>query len=381
MQVYDSKKLLRPCPATVGDSLDAVDTPALIVELDAFERNIDRMQRFAERSGVSLRPHAKTHKSADIALKQMRQGGAVGVCCQKVSEAEALVAGGVTDILVANEVTALAKLDRLAALASRARISVCVDDAAAVAPLSEAAQRQGVEVGVLVEIDCGAGRCGVRPGAAAAELARRVAAAAGLRFEGLQAYQGSAQHKRTPAERMAAIDAAAAMAHTSKTAIEALGIDCPTVTGAGTGTFPLEAATGVYTELQCGSYIFMDADYARNLDEAGAQALDFEQSLFVLTAIMSAAGKAHAVCDAGHKAASVDSGLPVVADRPDLAYRGPSDEHGIIDDPKKTLKLNDRLKLIPGHCDPTVNLHDWIIGVRNGRVETVWPVSARGCGF
>ncbi len=381
MQMHEGKQFLRPAPSNPGALLAQIRTPSPVVDLDAFDRNLERMRLFAERTGMVLRPHAKTHKSADVARAQMARGGAVGVCCQKVSEAEALAAGGVVDILVANEVTEPEKLGRLAELAAKVRMQVCVDDPDAVDLLSTAMAKAGEEIGVLVEIDCGAGRCGIRHGEPAAELAAQVAAAPGLRFDGLQAYQGSAQHMRTPAERKAAVDAAAQMARESIAAIEARGLTCAVVTGAGTGTFPLEAASGVYTELQCGSYVFMDADYARNLDEQGGPALGFEQSLFVLTSIMSVAGAAHAVCDAGHKAASVDSGLPLVADRPDLAYKGPSDEHGIIQDPRKTLRLNDRLKLIPGHCDPTVNLHDWLIGVRNDRVETIWPVSARGCGF
>src|SRR5690606_7203868 len=193
----------------------------------------------------------------------------VGVCCQKVAEAEALVAGGVPDVLIANEVVGAAKLRRLAALARQAKIAVCVDDPGNIAELEDAAAEFDAQVTVLVEIDVGANRCGVAPGEAALDLARIVSASKHLRFDGLQAYQGSAQHIRSFDERRGAIERAVALAGDTKRLIEAAGIPCPRVTGAGTGSFAFEAASGLYTELQCGSYIFMDADYNRNLDQQG----------------------------------------------------------------------------------------------------------------
>jgi len=365
-------------PAAVGMTIDEIQTPALIIDLDAFERNVERLQNYAETMGVKLRPHAKTHKSADIALYQIEKG-AVGICCQKVSEAEALVRGGVPDILVANEVADPKKIDRLARLAKSARICVCVDDPATVATLSEAAVRHDVAIDVLVEIDCGAHRCGVMPGAPAVELARKVAAAANLAFAGLQAYHGSAQHIYDPTERRAAIDKATALARQTADLMREAGLEPKTITGAGTGTHDLEGASGLYTELQAGSYIFMDADYARvRSTEGNGTVGGFEHALFLLTAVMSKPTPDRAVCDAGLKAHSIDSGLPVVFDRPDITYTGASDEHGNLADPQNTLKLNDRLHLVPGHCDPTCNLHDWYVCVRNGRVETLWPVTARG---
>lgn len=358
--------------------VEEVDTPCLLVDLDAFERNVETMRRFASEHDLRLRAHAKTHKSADIANWQIRKGGACGVCCQKVGEAEALVSGGVPDVLVSNQVTAPAKIERLAALARRARIGVCVDDAGNVESLSAAAERYGVTLDCLVEIDVGAGRCGVEPGEPAVELASKVASAPGLTFAGLQAYQGRAQHIRDYEERRAAIESAAAAVSETAAMLRDAGLDCLTVTGAGTGSYYFEAASGVYTELQCGSYVFMDADYRRVRNREGANIGEFEHSLFVLTSIMSTAKPGQAVCDAGLKAHSVDSGLPTVFGRDDLEYRGASDEHGVIADSKDTLRLNDRLQLVPGHCDPTVNLHDWYVCVRAGRVEALWPVTARG---
>ncbi len=366
-------------PARVGMALAEVDTPALLIDLDAYERNLNKMQSFADSTGLRLRPHAKTHKCAVIAGQQMALG-AVGVCCQKVSEAEALIYAGVNDVLVSNEVVGASKLERLAAMSKLARVSVCVDDANNVDDLSRVAERYGVALDVLVEIDVGAGRCGVATAEQAAELARQVAAAHGLRFQGLQAYQGAAQHIRAHDARRAAIEQAATQVVNTRSRLKDEGLDCENVSGAGTGTFPFEANSGVYTELQCGSYIFMDADYGRNRTETGGYFSDFENSLFVLTTVMSKSRPGVAVVDAGLKAVSVDSGLPLVDGMKQVAYVSVSDEHGQLDTTQadEMLRLGDKIKLIPGHCDPTVNLYDWYVGYRRDRVESIWPIVARG---
>jgi D-serine deaminase-like pyridoxal phosphate-dependent protein len=366
-------------PAQVGDALADVDTPALIVDLDAFERNLAALAEAVRGKRVRLRPHAKSHKCPEIAKRQIAHG-AIGICCQKVGEAEAFVAAGITDVLVTNEIVGRRKLERLADLARSASVGVLVDDPGNVADLAAAARRAGSTLEVLVEIDVGAHRCGVAPGAPALELARAVSsqAASGLRFGGLHAYQGSAQHLRRPAERRAAILRAVECARDTRDLIESSGISCATVTGAGTGTFLLECNSGAYTELQPGSYIFMDADYGRNELDSGAPV--FSQSLYVWTTVMSAPAADRAIVDAGLKAFSVDSGLPLVADRPELECTKASDEHGVLQVPigAEKLRVGDKLRLVPGHCDPTVNLYDWLVGVRDGRVECVWPVSARG---
>jgi len=366
-----------PAPATIGMSIADVDTPALILDLDAFERNLGRMADALRGTSVRLRPHAKSHKSADIALRQMALG-AVGVCCQKVSEAEALVAGGVTDVLIANEVVGAGKLDRLAALARRARLAVCVDAAQNVADVNAAAARAAVRLDVLVEVNVGGNRCGVEPGAPALALARAIAASPNLRFAGLQAYHGSAQHVRHVAERRTAIHRAAALVQSTRALIEADGIPCERVTGAGTGSFALELASGAWDELQPGSYIFMDADYHRN--EFDAAWPTFEQSLFIWTTVMSRPSTMRAVVDAGLKASGFDSGPPQAWQRPGLEHVNESDEHGVlaIAAGAPAPALGEKLLLVPGHCDPTVNLHDWFVGVRRGVVEVLWPVSARG---
>ena len=374
---------LRP-PAEIGAPFSDIDTPALIIDLDAFERNLDAMAAAVGQFGVRLRPHAKTHKSPLIAAKQIARG-AVGMCCQKVAEAEILVAGGVGDVLVSNEVVGARKLERLASLARHARISVCVDDPDMIGQLALAAERAGSQIEVLVEVDVGARRCGVRPGPAATGLARQIAGSRFLSFGGLQAYHGSAQHLRTPEERRAAIASAANATTETLRFLNEAGLQCRTVGGAGTGTFELEGASGVWNELQAGSYIFMDADYAKNVADGARNASPFEHALFVLATVMSTASGERAVVDAGHKALSNDSGFPVVRGRPDLRYHRPSDEHGVLefDNVSSRPDVGDRLTLIPGHCDPTVNLYDWYVGVRgfdtpDARVEALWPVAARG---
>jgi D-serine deaminase-like pyridoxal phosphate-dependent protein len=374
-------------PAREGQPLREVDTPALVIDLDAFEANLRVMADAARELGVRLRPHAKMHKSPVIALKQIALG-AVGVCCQKVSEAEVLAAGGVGDILVSNEVAGAQKLDRLARLARACRVAVCADDAGNVAELERAAERHGVRLDVLVEIDVGGGRCGVAPGAVAARLARTIADSRHLAFAGLQAYHGSAQHLRTPAERRAAIESATRLTRETIAALDADGLEAAVVSGAGTGTFEIEAASGVWNELQPGSYAFMDADYGRNSRDPAARVQPFTQAMFVYATVMSCPVPERAVVDAGHKALSNDSGPAVPWGIPGAVYKRPSDEHGILDLSACSARpaLGDKVLLVPGHCDPTVNLHDWYVGVRGlhspqARVETVWPVAARGAVF
>lgn len=364
-------------PAQIGMSLEEIDTPALLIELDAFESNLERMSAVASRAGIRLRPHAKTHKCAVIAQRQIASG-AVGVCCQKVSEAEALVDHGIRDILISNEVVACRKLDRCASLARRATMAICVDNSDIVDALGTAAQRLEAIIGVLVEVDVGGDRCGVDPGEPAVTLAERVASWRNLRFRGLQTYQGRAQHIRDHHERKAVTDQAAVVVRRTVEMLADRGLQCAIVSGGGTGTYPFEITAGVCSELQVGSYIFMDADYRRNSDDTGA--VEFQQSLHVYTQVMSVPGRGYAVVDAGLKAVAVDSGMPLVAGMPEILYCRPSDEHGMLDVRAlpKPLPLGAKLRLVPGHCDPTVNMYDWYVVVRRERVEALWPIVARG---
>ena len=371
-------------PALPGMDEADIQTPCLILDLDALERNIRKMGDHARAMGMRHRVHGKMHKSVDVALLQERLGGSVGVCCQKVSEAEVFARGGIRDVLVSNQVRDPAKIDRLARLPKLgARTICCVDDIANVADLSAAAVRHGTTIECLVEIDCGAGRCGVKTTPEVIAIAKAIAAAPGLKFSGIQAYQGAMQHMDRYEDRKAKIDLAVAQVKDAADGLKAEGLDCDIVGGGGTGSYYFEGSSGVYNELQCGSYAFMDADYGRILDKDGHRIDqgEWENALFLLTSVMSHAKADKAICDAGLKVQSVDSGLPVIFGRTDVKYVKCSDEHGVIDDPAGVLKVNDRLRLVPGHCDPTCNVHDWYVGVRGGKVEVVWPVSARGKAY
>ncbi|MEX0960169.1 MAG: DSD1 family PLP-dependent enzyme [Burkholderiales bacterium] len=369
-----------PPPAQPGTPLQEVDTPALLLDLDAFERNLERMDASLRGTRVRIRPHSKSHKCPEIALRQMAHG-AVGVCCQKVSEAEAMVDGGVMNVMVSNEVVGAKKIARLVELARRAQVRVCADDAGNVAALDAAAGKAGVKLDVLVEVDVGARRCGVEPGQPALALATCIAACAHLNFVGLHAYQGAAQHVRTPDQRRALIDKAAQQVRATLELLHEHGLQAETVTGAGTGTYLFEVGSGIYNEIQPGSYVFMDADYNRNLGDDGRPQQAFEQSLYVWATVMSRPSAERAVVDAGLKALSVDSGLPVVAFA-GIEYKGASDEHGVLQvDAGVDLPLGSKLRLIPGHCDPTVNLYDWLVCYRGDTVEAIWPIAARGAFY
>ena len=383
----------------IGKPVHDIDTPSLVVDLDAMKRNLGRMAEFARKHHILWRPHAKLHKSVLLAKLQIK-AGAVGVCVQKTAEAEIMVAGGVHNLYISNQVIAPAKLARVAALtqtvaAQGGQIAIAVDSLEGVTRLAQAmtAARTSARAGsgaatvidVFVEIDVGQGRCGVEPGTAAVTLALEIRKHPALRFAGLQAYHGKAQHLRSAQERRLAIASAVNAVVMTRQLIEAQGIKPGLVTGAGTGSLVLEAASGVYGEVQAGSFMFMDADYAQNeRDPAQPQ---FEHALFVKTQVIST-HSSHAVCDAGHKSHAIDSGLPKVYafdDQSSLEYFNGGDEHGILRPTAGSERLpglGKMLWLIPGHCDPTVNLHDVMIGVkgglRNGVVQGIYPVDARG---
>jgi D-serine deaminase-like pyridoxal phosphate-dependent protein len=379
----------------VGQSVNAIDTPGLVVDLDAMKRNLGRMAEFARKHGVRWRPHAKMHKSVALAKLQMH-AGAVGVCVQKTSEAEAMVAGGIYDVYISNEVIAGWKLARVAALAHRVaaeggKLAIAVDSAEGVGRLATAMNDARAQHGtsamidVFVEIDVGQGRCGVPPGRAAVALVHEIRKHPALRFAGLQAYQGKAQHMRGAQQRREAIAIAADDVRYTRKLIEDDGVPVGLVTGAGTGSMVCEAVSGAFGELQAGSFLFMDADYAGN--ERDPAQPNFEHALFVKTQVISSR-EDHAVCDAGHKSHAIDAGLPKVHAfdaESELEYFNGGDEHGILRPAgagNRVPAIGRMLWLIPGHCDPTVNLHDFMIGVtgglRSGTVERIIRVDARG---
>ncbi len=370
-----------PPAAQPGDPLSAIDTPALLLDLAAFERNLDHLQAHARAAGVALRPHAKAHKCPAIALAQL-QRGAVGICCQKVSEALPFLRAGVTDIHISNQTVGAAKAGLLAQLALHGELSVCVDHASQVAALALATAAAGSRLGVFIEVNIGQDRCGVADAPAVLQLLNALAPHGQLRFKGLQAYHGGVQHVRGHAQRRDAAQRAAARTGALVAALAQAGVACATVTGGGSGSVEFDLASGVYTEVQPGSYVFMDGDYGRN--EYG-DALRFEQSLFIASTVMSVGSGERIVLDAGLKSIAVDSGLPGIwqdgAPSATLVYAAANDEHGIVHtrapgEPHPA--LGSQLLLVPGHCDPTLNLHDTLIGVRDGLVESLWPIAARG---
>lgn len=371
-------------PAAIGMDESEIQTPCLILDLDSLERNIKKMGDYARAHGMRHRVHGKMHKSVDVAKLQENLGGAIGVCCQKPSEAEVFARAGIRDILISNQVRDPLKIDRLAQLPKHGgRIIVCVDDIENVSDLSAAAQKHGTELHCFIEIDCGAGRCGVNTTGDVVTIAQAIETASNLRFTGIQAYQGAMQHMDSYEDRKKKLDAAIAIVQQAVDALKTVGLEPELISGGGTGSYYFESNSGVYNELQCGSYAFMDADYGRIQDKDGKRIDqgEWQNALFILTSVMSHTKPDKAICDAGLKAQSVDSGLPFIFGRKDVEYIKCSDEHGVIADPEGVLRINERLKLVPGHCDPTCNVHDWYVGVRNGKVETLWPVSARGKVF
>ncbi|SAL42498.1 alanine racemase [Caballeronia peredens] len=377
--------LAPPPAARVGDPLTSVGTPSLLIDLDAFNANLTAMSAFAARHGVALRPHAKAHKSSEIARRQIATG-AVGVCCQKLAEAYPFAAAGIASIHVSNEFVGADKQAMAVELASHTRLSVCVDAIAQVRALGDAAARAGVTIDVLPEVDAGQHRCGVTSADALFALVDAIAAQDALRFAGIQAYHGGIQHVADWNARKIAAGQAADIAASYVRSLDARGVHCAIVTGGGTGTVEFDAASGVYTELQPGSYLFMDGDYG-GLDWSGE--LRWRHSLFVLSTVMSATRPGMAVCDVGLKGLAVDSGLPRSAiwidDRSEseLSYVSANDEHGMLRAQNKpqedfAARVGKRLLLPPGHCDPTVNLYDEYVCYRGEHVADIWPIDARG---
>ncbi|AYD62507.1 DSD1 family PLP-dependent enzyme [Achromobacter sp. B7] len=365
-----------PPPAQPGDPLARVDTPSLVLDLGPFEANLRAMQAWADRHEVALRPHAKAHKCPEIARRQLALG-ARGICCQKVSEALPFVAAGIHDIHISNEVVGPAKLALLGQLARVAKLSVCVDNAKNLADISQAMVQAGAQIDVLVEVDVGQGRCGVSDDALVLALAQQARDLPGVDFVGLQAYHGSVQHARTREERARICRKAARIAASYAQLLRESGIACDIITGGGTGSAEFDAASGVYTELQAGSYAFMDGDYGAN-DWDGA--LTFQNSLFVLSTVMSVPAPERVILDAGLKSTTAECGPPAVFDAPGLTYVAINDEHGVVRvAPGATAPaLGDVLRLVPSHVDPTFNLHDGLVVVRDGVVQDIWEIAARG---
>ena len=355
-----------------GASIDEIDTPAIIVDLDIAEANIARLQEFGDANGTSIRPHSKTHKSPVFARKQI-EAGAIGICCAKVGEAEAMVAGGVKNILIPNQVVGSTKITRLVALASEANIVVAADDPDNVKQLSVAASGAGKEIGVIVEVNVGMNRCGTEPGEDTTALAKVITDSPGLRFDGVMGYEGHTVAVRDQAERTANAEKAMATLLSAVDSIEAAGMPVSVISASGTGTYNITGKMDRITDLQCGSYIFMDGDYLEVFQ-------DFTPALTVLATVISRPTSDRAVLDTGMKAMSIDRGLPIVVDRPGAKYTSISEEHGVmaVEGDAQRLKVGDKIQLRPMHGDTTINLHSHYFGFRNGKLDSVIEIAGRG---
>lgn len=356
----------------IGKSVYDIDTPALVIDLDAMERNIRRMADFFRDRPANLRPHAKTHKTPELAKMQL-DAGAIGITCAKLGEAEVMADAGIRGLLVANEVIGAQKIARLAEVAKKSDIIVAVDQAENAREISDAALAAGVQVGILIEVDVGQGRCGVKPGGPAVRLAQEVLKLRGLRFRGIMGYEGHIVLNPDREVRESECQRSMTQLVGTKEAIEAAGIPVEIVSGGGTGTYSVTGAFPGVTEVQAGSYITMDARY-KGLD------LGFECALTVLTTVVSRNGPEVVICDAGMKAVTREFGMPESKD-PRMEVLHLSEEHGklgVKDAGGVPYRVGDKIELIPSHGCTTINLHDTFYGARAGRVEAVWDIAARG---
>ena len=358
---------------TPGTPKEELDTPVFLVDTEIMESNIDKMAAYFRDKPAGLRPHMKHHKCPTIALKQIA-AGAVGVCCQKLGEAEAMADGGVKDILITYEVLGRAKIARLIALAQCTNLLVTVDDAANVADLSEAAVAAGTTLGVLVDVNCGQNRCGVDPGEPAIQLARAVSNAPSLELRGICGYEGHLQAVADREDRTLRAHQAMEQVIGTADSIRREGMSCDIVSSGGTGTYNITGDYPGITEVQAGSYVFMDAAYRRVMD-------DFQVAGTILTTVVSRASPDRAVLDCGMKGLSTDQWPPEIVGMPGVQVRSVSDEHlsvNLTDEDSRQLRPGDKVELVPGHNDTTVHLHSHLFALRQGRLEEVWEVGGRG---
>lgn len=359
----------------------SLNTPALVLDLDMLDRNIAEMAAFAQAHKVSLRPHAKTHKSADVARRQIA-AGALGVCCAKLGEAEALAEAGIESLHITSPVVTPQAIDRLIALNAKVKdLMVVVDHPTNVEALDAAATKAGKPLTVIVDIDPGIHRTGVASPGAAVDLARQVADSKSLNYAGVQFYCGSHQHIVDFAERKAAIEERTDYLKGILGRLEAAGLKPGIVTGSGTGTHFIDARLGVFTELQVGSYVFMDHDYAV-CDLRGLDKPTFEQALQIDSRVVSANTPGMVTVDAGLKAMATEKGPPQIlagaAEGATTRFMG--DEHLAVIAPegKAAPAHGEQVILVPPHCDPTVNLYESYHVVKGDTLVDIWPVTARG---
>jgi D-serine deaminase-like pyridoxal phosphate-dependent protein len=353
--------------------VEEIETPALLIDLDLMEKNLRTMREWLADKKVKLRAHFKTPKTPIIAWKEIEYG-AMGVCAQKLGEAEVLVQAGIKDILITNQIVDPAKIERMMNLQKHARIQVIIDNPLNAKCLSETALSKNTRLDVLVEVDVGGRRCGVRPGEATADLVKQISGMPGVEFRGLQCYAGylqMAEHRIGFEKKMEELGKVAERIHVTKDTVEDAGFSIETISGAGTGTHRYEYQH--YDEIQAGSYVLMDARYK-------PCAPWFEIALTILATVTSTPEPGRVVLDAGGKSVSTDYGPPSPKNLQNAKCTIPSDEHGMIhfQESEHRFRIGQKVELYPSHLDTTINLHDKFYAIRDGEVEAVWPVLARG---
>jgi D-serine deaminase-like pyridoxal phosphate-dependent protein len=359
--------------------LPDLSTPCLLLDLDRFESNLDEMRRFLTPRGIALRPHAKTHKCVNIARRQI-QRGAIGISVATIAEAEVMAHAGIRGLLLTAEMVGEPKVARLIQLAKNATdIMVVVDHPSNVRELQEAAAKAGVRLGVLIDLDIGQNRTGVEPGEPALRLARVIADSKNLELKGICAYAGHVAHVTGFEARAASATRAIEKAISTRDLLVRNGHKLNIVSGASTGTYNIDSDLKAFTELQSGSYVFMDVEYRRIGGKSGAVYEDFAPALTVLATVIHRSGN-KAIVDAGLKAFATDRPFgPELMDVTGVRYEFAGDEHGrlILESPSREVRLGDKLRFVPPHCDPTVNLYDRFYCVRGDVIEDEWGIMER----
>jgi D-serine deaminase-like pyridoxal phosphate-dependent protein len=358
----------------LGTPKDALDTPALCLDLPALDANIREVAALCRRHGVAWRPHSKAHKSPDIA-RRLIEAGAIGMTCAKLGEAEVFAAAGISDLLIANMIVGPRKIERLVALRRKADPIVCVDHLDQAEPISAAMHSAGLAVRVLIELDVGMSRVGVAPGEAALDLARRVSDLPGLQLAGLMAWEGHLLTIDDPADKAAKIESAIDRLTATRRLLESSGLPCNIVSCGGTGSLPLTVQQPEITEVQAGGVIFMDAFYRHRCRIEG-----FRHALTLLVTVVSRPAPDRAVIDAGRKAMFNDSHPALVVGRDDIQVDRLSAEHGQLKlaPAAQSLRIGERLELIPGYSDLTTVLHNQFYVLEEGKLVDIWPLAGRG---
>ncbi|MFC4351694.1 DSD1 family PLP-dependent enzyme [Fodinicurvata halophila] len=361
----------------LGKSVKDILTPNIVIMEDVFNNNMRIFNNIIS-SKIFHKPHCKMHKSSHVAKKQLENPSSIGICCQTLSEAEAFSGNGVRNIFITNQITDLNKINILSDLRKYSQVSVCVDNMNNIKDINTILSNNGSYIDLMIEINCGGGRCGVNSYEEFLNQYRLIKELDHVNFKGIQAYNGSSQHIYEQEERSRVSETTYGIIREYLSCLDKEDYEDLEISGGGTGTLEFDVESGLYTETQAGSYLFMDMDYARVEGDSEKGVGGFDNSLFVITSVISKPSPEIAVCDAGLKSHSVDSGYPVVHGDRELTVTGVSDNHCVVKDQNNSLDVNDRLLLIPGHCDPTCNLYDKYLVINNQVVSDVWDIDARG---